>query len=287
MMRAKAFAKVNLALAVYSPSADGYHPLSGIFQSVSLFDTVSVEGASEDQIHVSNDEAPEDASNLAFKAVDAVRRMARVSTPLAVDVTKRIPSGAGLGGGSADAAAALGLMAARYGIDEDGTMDIAESLGADVPFSFVGGSRRVEGRGERLIEIEAVSGFALAIVVPPFSLSTPEVFQRWDALGGPIGEVMPDSALPPRLRGDLPIRNDLYPAAVAVDSRIADWRAELTGLWGTPVAMTGSGSALFSYFATIDEANDAAQAVDLPVRAAEAVVPVDRGWEAEGADRKS
>jgi len=279
-VRAKAFAKVNLTLAVYSPSADGYHPLSGIFQSVSLFDTVLVGRASEDQVTVSNDEAPADESNLAFKAVDAVRRLARVSTPMAVDVVKRIPSGAGLGGGSADAAAALGLMSDRYGIDEEAIADIAESLGADVPFSYVGGSCRVEGRGERLTMIEPIGGFALAMVVPPFSLSTPEVFRRWDLLGGPIGDVMPDSGLPPRLRGDLPIRNDLYPAAVAVDPRVAEWKAELEGLWGTAVAMTGSGSALFSYFATLDEANDAVRAVDLPVRAAEAVVPVSHGWEA-------
>lgn len=279
MMRAKAFAKVNLALAVYSPSADGYHPLSGIFQSVSLCDTVSVEGASADQVTVSNDEAPADESNVAFRAVDAVRRLARVSTPLAVDITKRIPSGAGLGGGSADAAAALGLMAMRYGIDDEGAIDIAESLGSDVPFSYIGGSRRVEGRGERLTAIEPIDGFALAIVVPPFALSTPEVFRRWDSLGGPIGEVTPDACLPPRLRGDLPIRNDLYPAAVAVDPRVADWKDELSLLWGMHVSMTGSGSALFSYFSTLDEAHDAAGAVDLPVRAAEAVVPVDHGWE--------
>lgn len=280
MMRAKAYAKVNLALAVYPPSADGYHPLSGIFQSVSLFDTVSVEGASQDRVSVSNDEAPPDESNLAFKAVDAVRRLARVSTPVAVHVTKRIPSGAGLGGGSADAAAALGLMAGRYAIDDESATDIAESLGADVPFSYVGGSCRVEGRGERLTMIEQIDGFALALVVPPFSLSTPEVFRRWDSLDGPTGEVAPDSALPPRLRGGLPIRNDLYPAAVAVDPRIADWKDELTRLWGAHVMMTGSGSALFSYFSTQDEAADAACAVDLPVRAAEAAVPVWRGWEA-------
>ena len=279
MMRAKAFAKVNLALAVYPPSADGYHPLSGIFQSVSMFDTVSVEGASEDRITVSSNEAPADESNLAFKAVDAVRRSVRVSTPVAVHVTKRIPAGAGLGGGSADAAAALGLMAARYAIDDETAADIAEALGADVPFSYVGGSRRVEGRGERLTTIEPIDGFALAIVVPPFSLSTPEVFRKWDALDGPTGDVMPDSALPPRLRGDQPIRNDLYPAAVGVDPRVAEWKEELSRLWGTHVAMTGSGSALFAYFTTLDEASDAVHAVDVPVRAAEAVVPVGHGWE--------
>jgi 4-diphosphocytidyl-2-C-methyl-D-erythritol kinase len=279
MMRAQAFAKVNLALAVYPPSADGYHPLSGIFQSVSLSDTVSIGGAHEDRVTVSNDEAPADESNLAFRAVDAVRRLARASMPMSVDIVKRIPSGAGLGGGSADAAAALGLMVGRYGIDDETAVDIAESLGSDVPFSYVGGSRRVEGRGERLTQLEPIDGFALVIVVPPFSLSTPEVFRRWDSLEGPLGEVMPDSALPPRLRGDMPIRNDLYPAAVSLEPRLAEWKDELAGMWGTHVAMTGSGSALFSYFSTLDEARDAVRAVDLPVRAAEAVVPVDHGWE--------
>jgi 4-diphosphocytidyl-2-C-methyl-D-erythritol kinase len=278
-MRAKAFAKVNLSLVVYAPSADGYHPLSGIFQSVSWFDTVSITDARIDEVTVSNDEAPSDDSNLAFKAVDAVRRLARVSTPVSIRLTKRIPSGAGLGGGSADAAAALGLMAGRYGLDNEQAADIAESLGADVPFSYVGGSRRVEGRGERLTEIEPMEGFALSIVVPPFSLSTPEVFRRWDSLGGPTGEMVPEPALPPRLRGGMPVRNDLYPAAVALDPRIAEWKDELSRSWGTPVAMTGSGSALFSFFSTLDEASDAVGTVDLPTRAVEAVVPVDHGWE--------
>ena len=216
-MHAHAFAKVNLALAVYRPSAEGYHPLSGIFQSVSLADTVSLADAREDSVSVSNGEAPADESNLAFKAADAVRRFVRVSTPVAVAVTKRIPSGAGLGGGSADAAAALGLMGKRYGIDPDVATDIAESLGADVPFSYVGGSCLVEGRGERLTPIEPIDGFALAIVVPPFSLSTPLVFRRWDELGGPTDRPMRDSALPPRLRGGMPVRNDLYPAAASLD----------------------------------------------------------------------
>jgi len=284
-MRAKAFAKVNLSLVVYAPSADGYHPLSGVFQSVSWFDTVSITDARIDEVTVSNDEAPSDESNLAFKAVDTVRRLARVSTPVSVCITKRIPSGAGLGGGSADAAAALGLMGGRYGIDDDQAADIAESLGADVPFSYVGGSQRVEGRGERLTEIEPMEGFALAIVVPPFSLSTPEVFRRWDFLGGPTGEMVPEPALPPRLRGGMPVRNDLYPAAVALDPRLAEWKAELSRSWGTPVAMTGSGSALFSFFSNLDEASDAVAAVDLPARAAEAVVPVRHGWEAMSARR--
>ena len=279
MMRARAFAKVNLALAVYPPSVDGYHPLSGIFQSVSLYDVVTIDGASNDTVTVSNDEAPQDHSNLAFLALDAARRAARISAPVALDITKRIPAGAGLGGGSADAAAALGLMAHRYDIDPDVAAGIAESLGADVPFAYTGGSCLVEGRGERITAIEPLEGFALVIVVPPFSLATPDVFRRWDEIGGPSGTPLSDASLPPTLRGGLPMRNDLYPAAISLDPRIDDWRAELASLWGTEVAMTGSGSALFAFFADLDEARDATGSVDTPARAVEAVTPVRHGWE--------
>lgn len=278
-MRANGYAKVNLALAVYPPSADGYHPLRGIFQSVSLADTIEISPSHEDGIVVSNDEAPADESNLAWKAFVAARRTARVSQPTTVSLTKRIPSGAGLGGGSADAAAALGLMATRFSIADEDLRELAEGLGADVPFGLAGGTCLVEGRGERLKELPALDSFSLAIVVPPFAMSTPEVFRRWDQLDGPKGEPIQESLLPPDLRDGPPIRNDLYPAAISLDPRIGDWRSDLAKRWGTPVAMTGSGSALFGFFPTLDEASDAASAFDVPSRLAVGVDLVDRGWE--------
>lgn len=278
-MKATAYAKLNLALAVYPASADGYHPVRGIFQSISLADTVSITTASEDTITVSNDEAPADESNLAWIALATARRSARVGQPMSLHIDKRIPSGAGLGGGSADAAAALGMMARAYRIDEDRTAEIAESLGSDVPFAFTGGSMIAEGRGERLTPIEPHGGFAVAVVVPPFGLETPTVFREWDRLDGPEGKELDERSLPPSLRGGLPIRNDLFPAAVSLDPRLADWRADLMRRWGTDVAMTGSGSALFGFFASLTEAGDAAAAVDLPTRLATAATPVPRGWE--------
>ncbi len=280
-MRAEAFAKVNLALAVFPRSADGFHPLRGIFQSVSLSDEIQIEPSSDDAITVEGD-APADESNLAWRALDAVRRAARITSPVALTIRKRIPSGAGLGGGSADAAAALGLMADRYGLDEDSSTEIAESLGADVPFAFVGGTKLVEGQGQRLRSIEPLGGFALGIIVPPFSLSTPAVFGEWDRLDGPTGDVMDDRYLPPVLRGGLPIRNDLFPAAVSLDPRVGEWRDEIAAKWGTGVAMTGSGSALFGFFSTIEEAESATASIDVPTRAAEAVEPVATGWRRMG-----
>lgn len=277
-MKARAYAKVNLALAVFPPMADGYHPIRGIFQSVSLADTVEIRPSASDAVAVSNDEAPDDESNLGWQAFAAVRRAARVTQSAEVRIDKRIPSGAGLGGGSADAAAVLGLTGERFGLDEEQLLEIAEGLGADVPFGLVGGTCLVEGRGERLSRNDPLSGFALAVVVPPFSFSTPEVYRAWDTLGGPEGPSTPVGKLPPSLREGPPIRNDLYPAALSLDSRLGDWRSDLEHRWGTSVAMTGSGSALFAYFASIDEASDAAAAVDVPSRLATAVEPVEVGW---------
>jgi 4-diphosphocytidyl-2-C-methyl-D-erythritol kinase len=277
-MRAEAYAKINIALAVFPPSADGFHPLRGIFQSVSLADIVDLSLASEDHISVSNLEAPSDESNLAWRAFDAARRAARIGQPGHVAIQKRIPAGAGLGGGSADAAAVLGMAADRFKLERDDVVDIAEELGSDVPFSFVGGSCLAEGRGERLTQLEPLTGFAIAVVVPPFAMETPAVYARWDALGGPEGEKIVDAHLPPSLRGGLPMRNDLYPAAVSLDERIGDWRADLSRRWGTSVAMTGSGSALFAFFGDMDEAASAAASVDVPARLAVAAEPVDRGW---------
>lgn len=278
-MRARAYAKVNLTLAVYAPSADGYHPLRGIFQSVSLADNVTLDAAASDEITIRGGEAPADETNLAWQAIDAVRRTTRVQSPVALDIEKRIPSGAGLGGGSADAAAALGLLSERYSLDDEITVELAESLGADVPFSLVGGTKLVEGRGERITPTEPLGGFALAIVVPPFSLSTPAVFREWDRLEGPVGEPLEERSLPPALRGGAPVRNDLLPAAVSLDPRVGEWRDEISTRWNTGVAMTGSGSALFSFFSTLDEARSAVASIDVPTRAAEAVVPVPFGWE--------
>lgn len=278
-LAATAYAKVNLALAVYPPTADGYHPLRGLFQSVSLADSVRLLPADDDAITVSNDEAPSDESNLAWIALDAMRHLARMPTAVRLDILKRIPAGSGLGGGSADAAAVIGLLTDVYGVDPTEAREVAASIGADVPFALRGGTGIVAGRGERIESTEPLDGFAIAIVVPPFPLSTPAVFRKWDELDAPDGPVISDAALPPELRGREPIRNDLYPAAVALDPRIAEWVDELSSLWATEVAMTGSGSALFAYFADRDEADAAAAAVTTPSRIATGASLRSVGWE--------
>jgi 4-diphosphocytidyl-2-C-methyl-D-erythritol kinase len=277
-MKARAFAKVNLSLEVGGKEG-GLHSLRGIYQSISWHDDVEVSFALEDRFEVPGGGAPPDTGNLAWRALVTVREMAGSSRPVEVVLHKRIPMEAGLGGGSADAAAVVALGAQLFGLDPDPAVPVLLELGSDVPFSMVGGTALVQGTGDLIEPLPPLGGFALAIVVPPVELNTVTVFRRWDELGEPSGPAAATSSLPPTLRSFAPLRNDLYPAAVSLAPAIEDWRAELAHRWGVPVAMTGSGSALYGFFATVDEAREAADATPAEARAASAAEPVDVGWD--------
>jgi len=277
-VRALAYAKVNLGLQVRPIGADGFHPLRGLFQNVDWSDEITVEGAGTDAIEVPGGGAPADTTNLAWQAVDAARLVGSSGGPIRVVVRKGIPSPAGLGGGSADAAAALSLAARRFAVSFDDVRSLAADLGSDVPFAVVGGTAIVTGRGELVSPQPAATGFALAIVVPPIELETAAVYRAWDAIGGPSGPPIGANDLPPALRGYAPLANDLYPAAVSVASAVDEWRAELSRRWAVPVAMTGSGAGLFGYFPTRSEAEGALAAVPVGASAVRAAEPVRFGW---------
>ncbi len=278
-MRTSAYAKVNLGLRIRSRDADGYHPLRGVFQSIDWCDDITVEDADDDAMEVPCGGAPEDETNLAWRAVAAARDAGHGARPLRVVLTKRIPSPAGLGGGSADAAAALNLAARRFSVSFDDVRRIAVDLGSDVPFAVVGGTAIVTGRGEFVSPQPDASGFALAVVVPPITLDTASVYRSWDGLDGPRGPEIGANDLPPALRDYAPLANDLYPAAVAIDQAVDEWRAELSSRWGVPVMMTGSGAAMFAYFPTRSEAEDAVAAAPAGAAPARAAEPRSRGGE--------
>ncbi|MEA2025017.1 MAG: 4-(cytidine 5'-diphospho)-2-C-methyl-D-erythritol kinase, partial [Actinomycetota bacterium] len=275
-MRARAYAKINLGLRIRSRDADGYHPLRGVFQTIDWRDDVVVEDSDEDGMEVPGGGAPEDETNLAWRALAAARDAGNDARPIRVVLNKRIPSPAGLGGGSADAAAALNLAARRFSVSFDDVRRIAVDLGSDVPFAVVGGTAIVTGRGEFVSPQPDASGCAFAIVVPPISLDTASVYRSWDRLEGPRGPEIGADDLPPALRGYAPLGNDLYPAAVAIDVAIDEWRAELASRWGVPVMMTGSGAALFAYFPTRSEAEDAVSIAPDGAVAVKAAEPINR-----------
>jgi len=276
-MEAEAFAKVNLSLQVRAREASGRHPLRSLVQSIDWADRLSLGGADADSFTVTGRPVAADESNLAWRALEAVRAAAARPGPVALALEKHIPLAAGLGGGSADAAAALVLAGARFGLSAEERDRLAPALGADVPFCVVGGTAWMEGYGERLTPAPAPAGFWLAVVVPPFEVSTAAAYRRWDELGEPQGVGVSGRDLPPELRRYEPLANDLEPAARALAPSLGDWISDLRRRWGRAVLMSGSGPALFAFFATASEAEGAAASV-FGTGASRACRPAPRGW---------
>lgn len=197
--------------------------------------------------------------NLVLRALSEAR--AGFDVPfLSLVLEKRLPVASGLGGGSSDAAAALLAVGDIVGNGEV-VSAVAARVGADVPLFLTGGTLRMTGFGEEIEPMRPLDDFALAVVVPEFGLDTAEVYEQWDSLEGPESAPVADDELPPSLRGDMSMRNDLLPAALELEPRLGDFMTDIRSVWGTAVCLTGSGSACFGYFASVDEARDAAVSV--------------------------
>ena len=214
-------AKLTLTLRVTGVREDGFHLLDSEMVTLDLADHLDISDGDALEIVSgggSGTAVPGDDTNLVRKALAAVGRKAFVR------LHKRIPAGAGLGGGSADAAAILRWA----GISDP---QLAVGLGSDVPFCVIGGRARVTGVGEcvEALPFEEVEGHAYTLVTPPLHVSTVEVYRAWDRMGGPTGE-----------NG-----NDLEPAALAVEPRLAQWRDHLGGMTGATPRLAGSGGTWF------------------------------------------
>ncbi len=269
-------AKVNLGLAVTGRRVDGYHELSSVFLRVGLSDRLGVRlgepSLDEDRLHVSGADDLPVADNLVLRAVRLLRAEVDPSLPpLELELEKRVPLAAGLGGGSSDAAAALGLAAAIWELDPspDRQGALALALGADVPF-FLGddAAALVEGIGERLEPLPGVRGGAgLLVVTPSLRLSTPEAFGAYDRLDRPasgaaervagLAQAMRRGLDGPDLAAwsdRLAAANDLWPAALALEPDLAGVRSGLEASLGQRVLMTGSGASLVGLYASADDA---------------------------------
>ncbi len=282
-------AKLNLTLAVVGTRSDGYHGLHSVMVRLALADRVSVAPSTgpADTLHVEGFDAGPEATNLVMRAVAEARsRVPRGSAPpLAILLDKRIPVAAGLAGGSSDAAAALDAALEAWGteIAPEAHGDAAAALGSDVPFFLAGGAALVEGRGERVTPLRGIRGEppGVVLVTPAVRVSTPAVFEAWDAgariagsaarmssehLAGELGAGMTADQLMTRA-GVLASANDLLPAAAALVPELVTLRRALMRLLGRPVGQSGSGPALWALYPSLAAAEDAARTVregDLP-----------------------
>jgi 4-diphosphocytidyl-2-C-methyl-D-erythritol kinase len=267
-------AKLTLSLRVLGTRPDGFHELEALTVSVDApQDRLAIEaGPPGVRLTVDGPAAaavPADATNLVVRAATDVLPD---GAGLDVALTKHIPAGAGLGGGSSDAAAVLRAARDLHDLPADRVRDAAARAGSDVPFCLQVGPAWMRGRGEVIERVTtAPEPIQVLVVVPRFRIATPPVYRAWDELGGPRSEraVAPPSAVAHLVEA---LVNDLEPAAEHVEPRLAGFRADLEAAAGAPALLAGSGSACFLAFDDADACERSARRVE-----AELSLPVHRG----------
>ncbi|MDF2440940.1 MAG: 4-diphosphocytidyl-2-C-methyl-D-erythritol kinase [Abditibacteriota bacterium] len=270
MLHVRSCAKVNLTLDILSRRKDGYHELQSVVHTVGLWDTLSVEADTRFSLEC-NVPALEGDDNLCLKAGRLWLETAQDYAPrlhgARIVLNKRIPFGAGLGGGSGNAAAVLLALNALYRVQMPDKVlwSLASRLGADVPFFLKGGCALMEGIGEKLTPLPAFEGW-LVLVQPPQPLSTPQIYRRWDMLNRPSarGTASLLKTLKSANEIDLAkigavLQNDLRHAAQAEGVDVMRIIEALKREGAMGAEMTGSGSAVFGLFKREETALDVAE----------------------------
>jgi 4-diphosphocytidyl-2-C-methyl-D-erythritol kinase len=253
----EAFAKVNRSLVVHGRRPDGYHEIDTLFSTIDMADNLLFEEDERLTLSIGQSTIPSDESNLVLRAARALSDQAGGNRGARLHLSKNIPVGAGLGGGSADAAAALLGLNALWSLDlpvED-LSRVAATVGSDVPFFLFGGRARGTGRGERIEPLPDAPDEALVLLLPPFGMATPEVYRALGA--GPVPH-----PLPPRTdAGTLPDRNDLEAAAERLRPEVASLRSALLDEGAVTARLSGSGSTVYGVFREGGAARAAATAL--------------------------
>lgn len=258
-----AFAKLNLTLDVLGKREDGYHNIKSIMQTISIRDDVEIDvGTGEPwTLECSQEGIPTDERNLAWKAAKVYcDRLKKDPNGLTIRITKRIPSGAGMGGGSADAAAVLRALNRHYGspLSILALAELGAQVGSDVPFCVLCGTAMCEGRGELLRKLPDMPDCVFVVCKPEFSVSTPELYKKIDQVAIPKhpDHMAMESAL---LAGDVAKVADLiynvFDPVVTADHLEINYIKSICNSYGAlGMQMTGSGSAVYAIMPSFEYA---------------------------------
>ncbi len=250
-----AFAKINLTLDVLGRREDGYHDLSSIMQTVSIRDDIELDiGTGKPwKLTCDKDFVPCDSSNLAWKAAEAFFKATGMDPDgLEIRITKRIPAQAGLGGGSADAAAVLRALNRHYGAPMSilALAELGALVGSDVPFCVLCGTALVEGRGERIRKLADMPDCCIVVCKPNFSCSTAELYAKLDAstIGKrPDNTAMQSALLAGDLLGVAQNLCNVFDPVVTQEHLELNYIKSIFNSYGSiGQQMTGSGSAVFA-----------------------------------------
>jgi 4-diphosphocytidyl-2-C-methyl-D-erythritol kinase len=242
----QSFAKVNRSLLVLGKRSDGFHELDTLFQTIDFPDTLTFEASDRTEFTCSDPALPVGPENLVLKAVQLLREESGCKRGVRINLEKRIPWGAGLGGASSNAAVTLVAVGKLWGLKlTPGQLEsMALRLGSDVPFFLIGGRARGTGRGERLTALPDTPDEPAVLVIPPFPLSTPEVFRALGA--GPVKQEPGPEILPDR--------NDLEAPAIEIAPAVGEYLEAIRATGPLQARMSGSGSCLFGVYGSTSDA---------------------------------
>lgn len=263
-MRRLAPAKVNLFLHILAKRPDGYHDLASVMQQISLFDELDFKLCPGGiTLSCPGTDLPVGKENLVYRAAAALFDYAGYSGGVEITLTKNIPSGAGLGGGSSDAATTLMALdeLCSLNVSREQLMKIGASLGADVPFFMVAPSAYATGTGTVLKPISYVPRLNLVLIKPHFSLSTKDVYQ---GLNLALTKKKNHYSIPRFYNMDDVVRllhNDLEAVSFRMRPELADFRQILMGEGALGVLMSGSGPTMFGIFEDEKSARKAREAI--------------------------
>ena len=258
-----AFAKLNLTLDVLGKREDGYHDLKSVMQTISIRDDIEIDvGTGKPwELHCDKEDIPCDERNLAWKAAKVyLDAIGKDPEGITIRITKRIPSQAGLGGGSADAAAVLRALNRHYGqpLSILALAELGAQVGSDVPFCTLCGTAVAEGRGERLRKLPDMPECFFVVCKPEFSASTPELYRKLDetTIGKRPDHQAMESAI---LAGDLGrvaenVWNVFDPVVTAEHLELNYIKSIFNSYGSLAQQMTGSGSAVFAIMPSFEYA---------------------------------
>ena len=265
-VRLRAFAKVNYALEVRGLRDDGYHEISTVMQSISLADEVEIESSKEGFALRIEPETPEvgpPERNTVYVAWKLLCGLAGAELPVEMTLRKRIPPRAGLGGGSADAAATLYGLNELFGLglDAGDLRGVGAKIGADVPFACTGGTALAEGVGDILSPLPAPPVHRLLVAKPERSADTGEIYHAYDERPregtpcvGPVVAALRSGGLSTLARA---VGNDLEPITARFVPEVEAYKRELRQTGALGAAMSGTGTAVYGIFASEEDAEAA------------------------------
>ena len=274
MLKVKAYAKINLFLDIEGRRDDGFHDILSVMQTVSLLDEVSLEPIN-DGIELSNEIGIEKERDLAYRAAKLFFEQSGIRGGVKIKVEKRIPMGAGLAGGSADAAAVLRGLNELYGepFSKEELAEIGLALGSDVPFCVIGGTKITRGRGEIMTDMPKMPDCAIVVAIGDDHVSTPAQFAELDRrfdnfVGYRVKNEFVEGIEKAFLEGDFNVSPQLYNIFEITGRYSPEIKEIMSKNKALGRLMSGSGSSVFGIFADDADAKKAeAELIDHGYRA--------------------